>query len=125
MITNNREVEEVIAVKKIEAIIQPGKLPEVKEALAKIGVSGMTVCEVSGCGNQKGKKQVYRGLEYNISLLPKVKVEIVTADRYVDDVVDRIQQTCQTGEIGDGKIFIYPIDNVIRIRTGETGEQAL
>lgn len=111
--------------KKIEAIIRPNKLNEVKDALGKYGVKGMTVSEVAGCGLQKGHVGVYRGKEYSISLLPKVKMEIVVDDDVVDDVVDVIISNAQTGEIGDGKIFVYPIDQVYRIRTRDSGKFAL
>ncbi|GAB6158423.1 P-II family nitrogen regulator [Desulfotomaculum varum] len=110
---------------KIEAIIRPGKLEEVKEALNKLGIYGMTVSQVMGCGHQKGRTEVYRGAEYSINLLPKVKVEIITDDRWVDACVKAIVETARSGEIGDGKIFVYPVSNVIRIRTGEQGEAAI
>ncbi|GAB6179653.1 P-II family nitrogen regulator [Desulfotomaculum defluvii] len=111
--------------KKIEAIIRPSKLEDVKEALAEYGVKGMTVTQVMGCGKQKGRVNVYRGQEYTINLLPKVKLEIILRNSLVDEVVDLIVQTAKTGEVGDGKIFIYPVENAIRIRTGETGDEAL
>ena len=111
--------------KKIEAIIRPNKLNDIKEGLAKYGVKGMTVSEVLGCGLQKGHVGIYRGKEYSITLLPKVKVEIVVNDDVVDEVVDIILDTAQTGEIGDGKIFVLPIDAVYRIRTRESGKKAL
>ncbi|MBC9784170.1 P-II family nitrogen regulator [Heliobacillus mobilis] len=111
--------------KKIEAIIRPTKLDEVKEALNKVGVRGMTVTQVAGCGLQKGKKGFYRGSEYAIDLLPKVKIEVVVSDAVVAELVDVISQQVRTGEIGDGKIFVYPVEDVIRIRTGETGDVAL
>ncbi|CCO08041.1 P-II family nitrogen regulator [Desulforamulus hydrothermalis] len=110
---------------KIEAIIRPGKLEEVKEALNKLGIHGMTVCQVMGCGHQKGRTEVYRGAEYSINLLPKVKVEIIIDDRWADACVKAIAETARSGEIGDGKIFVYPVSNVIRIRTGEQGEAAI
>lgn len=110
---------------KIECIIRPGKLEDVKEALGKFGIQGMTVTQVIGCGLQKGRKEVYRGTEYSINLLPKVKVEIVVADKYVEEIVDLITRAARTGEIGDGKIFTYKVDNAIRIRTGESGESAI
>lgn len=111
--------------KKIEAIIRPNKLNDIKEGLAKYGVKGMTVSEVLGCGLQKGHVGIYRGKEYSITLLPKVKVEIVVNDDVVDEVVDIILDTAQTGEIGDGKIFVLPVDAVYRIRTRESGKKAL
>lgn len=111
--------------KKIEAIIRPSKLDDIKEALNRFGIHGLTVSEVIGCGHQKGRTEVYRGTEYSINLLPKVKVEIVIRDKWVDEVVQTIIQEARTGEIGDGKIFIYPVENALRIRTGESGEDAL
>lgn len=110
---------------KIECIIRPGKLEDVKEALGRFGIQGMTVTQVIGCGLQKGRKEVYRGTEYSINLLPKVKVEIVVADKHVEEIVDIIVKAARTGEIGDGKIFTYKIDNAVRIRTGESGESAI
>lgn len=110
---------------KIECILRPGKLEDVKDALNRYGIHGMTVTQVIGCGLQKGRKEVYRGTEYSINLLPKVKLEIVTKDEDVDEVVKIISQAARSGEIGDGKIFTYKIDNAIRIRTGETGEAAI
>ncbi len=111
--------------KKIEAVIRPEKLEDVKDALGKYGIKGMTVTQVVGCGLQKGRTEVYRGTEYSINLLPKIKIEIVIKDHRVEDVVDIISKTAQTGAIGDGKIFIYPVENAIRIRTGESGDEAL
>ncbi len=111
--------------KKIEAIIRPGKLDEVKDALGKSGINGLTVSQVIGCGNQKGHTQVYRGVEYDIYLLPKVKIELVVADHKLDSVIGIITEVGRTGEIGDGKIFVSPVENAIRIRTGEIGEDAL
>ncbi len=111
--------------KRIEAIIKPFKLDEVKEALAQIGIKGMTVCEVKGFGRQKGHTELYRGAEYVVDFLPKVKLEIVVGNDRVNDVVDAIKRTANTGRIGDGKIFVMPLDQVIRIRTGETGEDAI
>ncbi|WXJ78144.1 Nitrogen regulatory protein P-II [Moorella thermoacetica] len=110
---------------KIEAIIRPEKFEAVKEALGRYGVHGMTVTHTLGCGQQKGKTEVYRGTAYTIDLLPKVKVEIVLEDRYVDDVVAIIAREARTGNIGDGKIFISPVEDAIRIRTGERGAQAI
>jgi nitrogen regulatory protein P-II 1 len=111
--------------KRIEAIIRPNKLNDVKDALAKYGVKGMTVSEVAGCGLQKGHVGIYRGKEYNISLLPKVRMVIVVEDDVVEDVVDVIITGAQTGKIGDGKIFVSTIDEVYRIRTRESGKSAL
>lgn len=111
--------------KKIEAVIRPAKLEEVKEALGRFGIHGMTVSQVLGCGLQRGRVSVYRGHEYSINLLPKVKVEIVIKDAWVDDVVRIISETARTGEIGDGKIFIYPVESAHRIRTGEAGDDAI
>ncbi|MEW6067895.1 MAG: P-II family nitrogen regulator [Nitrospirota bacterium] len=111
--------------KKIESIIKPIKLDEVKKALNEIGVQGMTVTEVRGFGNQKGHVEVYRGTEYEVRFLPKIKVEVVVADSMVDKVVSTIIDKAKTGDIGDGKIFICSIEDVIRIRTGEHGEAAI
>jgi len=111
--------------KKIEAIIRPARLDEVKEALGLIGIRGMTVSQVIGCGMQKGHTSVYRGQEYTINLLDKIKVEIVVEDKFVDQVVNRILKAAKTGEIGDGKIFICPVEKAVRIRTGESGEEAI
>ena len=111
--------------KKIEAIIRPSKLDEIKDALGLFGIHGMTVTEVIGCGLQKGKKEVYRGTEYTIDLLPKVKIEIVIRDKWVDEVIRIFINTARTGEIGDGKIFVYAVENAVRIRTGEAGEEAI
>ncbi len=111
--------------KKVEAIIRPSKFNEVKEALELIGIRGMTVAQVTGCGIQKGHTSVYRGQEYTINLLEKVKIEIVVEDKFVDQVVNRIAVAARTGEIGDGKIFIYPVEKAVRIRTGESGEDAI
>jgi len=111
--------------KKIEAIIQPFKLEPVKEALQGLGVQGMTITEVKGFGRQKGIREVYRGLEYQVDFLPKVKIEVVTSDEKVQSVVNAIMANARTGRIGDGKIFIYPVGEVIRIRTGETGNAAI
>jgi nitrogen regulatory protein P-II 1 len=111
--------------KKIEAIIKPFKLDEVKNALTKIGVQGMTVTEVKGFGRQKGHTEVYRGAEYKIDFLPKVKLELITSEDIVTQVVETIERAAKTGKIGDGKIFISPVDEVIRIRTGERGKDAI
>ncbi len=111
--------------KKIEAIIKPFKLDDVKKALNDAGVQGMTVTEVKGFGRQKGHIEFYRGAEYDINFVPKIKVEIVLSDQMVDKVISIIQEKAKTGQIGDGKIFVYSIENVIRIRTGESGETAV
>ena len=111
--------------KKIEAIIKPFKLEEVKDALAEIGVVGMSVSEVKGFGRQKGHTEIYRGSEYTVDFLPKVKVETVVADGTVDDAIAAITKAAATGKIGDGKIFVQPIEQAVRIRTGESGEEAV
>jgi len=111
--------------KKIEAVIKPFKLDEVKEALQDAGVQGMTVLEAKGYGRQKGHSELYRGAEYVIDFLPKIKIEVVVPDDMVNSVVDAIQVAARTGKIGDGKIFISDVIDVIRIRTGETGAQAV
>ena len=110
--------------KKIEAIIKPFKLEEVKDALAEVGVVGMSVSEVKGFGRQKGHTEIYRGSEYTVDFLPKVKIETVVADGTVDDAIAAITKAAATGKIGDGKIFVQPIEQAIRIRTGESGEEA-
>jgi nitrogen regulatory protein P-II 1 len=110
---------------KLESIIRPEKLDAVKEALSKTGNPSMTVSEIRGCGLQRGWKEVYRGVESTINLLPKVKVEVVVKDEMADQVIQHICQAARTGEVGDGKIFIYPVANAVRIRTGETGESAI
>jgi len=111
--------------KKIEAVIKPFKLDEVKEALQDAGVQGMTVLEAKGYGRQKGHSELYRGAEYVIDFLPKIKIEVVVPDDMVNSVVDAIQAAARTGKIGDGKIFISDVIDVIRIRTGESGTQAV
>src|SRR5689334_11972276 len=111
--------------KKVEAIIKPFKLDEVKEALQAVGVQGITVTEVKGFGRQKGHTELYRGAEYVVDFLPKVKLEIVVTDELAPQVVDAIVKAAQTGRIGDGKVFVIPIDEVVRIRTGERGPDAL
>ncbi|HQS38047.1 MAG: transcriptional regulator [Methylotenera sp. 24-45-7] len=110
---------------KIEAIIKPFKLDDVREALSDIGVNGLTVTEVKGFGRQKGHTELYRGAEYVVDFLPKIKVELVVADGVVDTAVEAIIKAAHTGKIGDGKIFVSPVTQVIRIRTGETGEEAV
>jgi nitrogen regulatory protein P-II 1 len=111
--------------KKIEAIIGPFKLEEVKEALKAIGVDGLTVTEVRGHGRQKGHKEIYRGMEYEVDLLPKVKIETVVPDARVEEVTQALAAAARTGKIGDGKIFVYDVLDAIRIRNGDTGEAAL
>lgn len=111
--------------KKIEAIIKPFKLDEVKEALHEVGLSGITVIEAKGFGRQKGHTELYRGAEYVVDFLPKVKIEIILSDDLVERAVEAIQQAAKTGRIGDGKIFISNIEEAIRIRTGETGDDAI
>ncbi|MDA7823016.1 P-II family nitrogen regulator [Opitutales bacterium] len=111
--------------KLIKAVIKPFKLEEVKDALSEIGVEGMTVSEVKGFGRQKGHTEIYRGSEYTVDFLPKVKIEIGVADDLTDKVVDAIVGAAQTGKIGDGKIFILPMEECVRIRTGEKGDEAL
>ncbi len=111
--------------KKIEAIIKPFKLDEVKNALTKIGVQGMTITEVKGFGRQKGHTEVYRGAEYTIDFLPKVKIELITPDDIIPQIIETLERAAKTGKIGDGKIFISPVEEVIRIRTGERGRDAI
>lgn len=111
--------------KKIEAIIKPFKLEEVKDALTEIGIYGMTVTEVRGYGRQKGQKESYRGAEYTVEFVPKTKIEVAVADNLADKVVETILRTAKTGSIGDGKIFVTALGDVVRIRTGESGELAL
>jgi nitrogen regulatory protein P-II 1 len=111
--------------KKVEAIIKPFKLDDVKEALNEIGIQGITVTEVKGYGRQKGHTELYRGAEYVVDFLPKVKIEIIVSDPQVPKVVDAIEKSAKTGRIGDGKIFVMSIEDVLRIRTGERGEDAI
>ncbi|WP_034996399.1 P-II family nitrogen regulator [Beijerinckia mobilis] len=111
--------------KKIEAVIKPFKLDEVKDALHAVGISGLTVTEAKGFGRQKGHTELYRGAEYIVDFLPKVKVEVVVPDSLIDSAVEAIRKAARTGRIGDGKIFISPIEDVVRIRTGETGLDAI
>lgn len=111
--------------KKVEAIIKPFKLEDVKEALAALGIEGMTVAEVKGFGRQKGHKEIYRGAEYVVDFLPKIKIEVVVEAEKVDQIVAAIQQAARTGKIGDGKIFVLPVEEAVRIRTGETGSDAI
>ena len=111
--------------KKIEAIIKPFKLDEVREALSEVGVTGLTVTEVKGFGRQKGHTELYRGAEYVVDFLPKIKLEIVVPDSVVDTAIEAIIKAARTGKIGDGKVFVFDLQQVIRIRTGESGEEAL
>ena len=111
--------------KKIEAIIKPFKLDDVKEALTELGVHGMTITEVKGFGRQKGQTEMYRGSEYQIEFLPKIKLEIITTDKMVQRITGAIIDHAKTGEVGDGKIFIIPLEETLRIRTGESGEDAI
>jgi len=111
--------------KKIEAIIKPFKLDEVKEGLSAIGVQGLTVSEIKGFGRQKGHTELYRGAEYVVDFLPKVKLEIIASDEKVSDIVAAIEKSAKTGRIGDGKIFVMPVEEVVRIRTGERGPDAI
>ncbi|MDZ7696444.1 MAG: P-II family nitrogen regulator [Deltaproteobacteria bacterium] len=111
--------------KKIEAILKPFKLDEVKDGLSAMGVKGLTVSEVKGFGRQRGHKEVYRGAEYQVDFVPKIKIEVVMEAALVPDAVKIIQEKARTGQIGDGKIFIFPVEDVIRIRTGETGREAI
>ena len=111
--------------KKIEAIIKPFKLDDVREALAEVGITGMTVSEVKGFGRQKGHTELYRGAEYVVDFLPKVKVEVAIGDDVVDQAIEAISKAANTGKIGDGKIFVLPLEQAVRIRTGETGDEAI
>lgn len=111
--------------KKVEAIIKPFKLDDVKEALNEIGIQGMTITEVKGYGRQKGHKEIYRGAEYVVDFVPKIKIEIIVSKDRADEVVETICTAANTGKIGDGKIFILPVDQVVRVRTGEKGTDAL
>ena len=111
--------------KKIEAIIKPFKLDDVKEALNAIGIKGMTVSEVKGYGRQKGHKEIYRGAEYIVDFIPKIKLEIIVEASLVDEIVETIRNAANTGKIGDGKIFVLPVEEVVRVRTGEKGKEAI
>jgi nitrogen regulatory protein PII len=111
--------------KKVEAVVKPFKLDDVREALSEIGITGMTVTEVKGFGRQKGHTELYRGAEYVVDFLPKVRIDVVVPEDQVDPVVDAITNSAQTGKIGDGKIFVSPVEKVVRIRTGETNQDAL
>jgi nitrogen regulatory protein P-II 1 len=121
----HRDTKRRNTMKKIEAIIKPFKLDEVKDALNAIGIQGMTVTEVKGFGRQKGHVELYRGAEYDISFVPKVKIEAVVADAMVGKAIQTIEQKAKTGKIGDGKIFVSSLEQIIRIRTGETGDAAI
>ena len=111
--------------KKIEAIIKPFKLDDVKEALNEIGIQGMTISEVKGYGRQKGHKEIYRGAEYVVDFIPKIKIEVIVESARVDQVVEMIRTSANTGKLGDGKIFVIPVEQVIRVRTGERGKDAI
>lgn len=111
--------------KKIEAIIKPFKLDEVKEALNEIGIQGMTILEVKGYGRQKGHKEIYRGAEYVVDFIPKIKIEVVVDDRMVDPVIEQVRMAANTGKLGDGKIFVFPVEQAIRVRTGERDGDAI
>jgi nitrogen regulatory protein P-II 1 len=111
--------------KKIEAVIKPFKLDDVKEALNEIGIQGMTISEVKGYGRQKGHKEIYRGAEYVVDFIPKIKIEVVIDADQADQVVDKIREAANTGKIGDGKIFVLPVEQAVRVRTGETGIDAI
>lgn len=111
--------------KKIEAIIKPFKLDDVREALNELGLQGMTITEVKGYGRQKGHKEIYRGAEYLVDFIPKIKLEVVVSDERVQEVAEAVRNAANTGKIGDGKIFVLPVEECVRIRTGERGEQAL
>jgi nitrogen regulatory protein P-II 1 len=113
------------AMKKIEAIIKPFKLDQVKEGLGQLGITGMTVSEIKGFGRQKGHREIYRGAEYNVDFVPKVKIDIVVSSDMVDQAIAVIIENAGTGQIGDGKIFVLPVEKVVRIRTGETGKEAI
>jgi nitrogen regulatory protein PII len=124
-IVNQTRAANLSAMKKLEAIIKPFKLEEVKEALAELGIEGMTVTEVKGFGRQKGHTEIYRGSEYTVDFLPKVKVEVVLADEMVDKAVSVVVGAAKTGKIGDGKVFVLPVEHAVRIRTEEIGEKAV
>ena len=125
LLRNRLAAQGNVHVKKIEAIIKPFKLDEVKEALHEVGVSGITVTEAKGFGRQKGHTELYRGAEYVVDFLPKVKLEAAVKDEQLDQVIEAIEKSASTGKIGDGKIFVFDVEQVIRIRTGETGTDAL
>ena len=119
------KTEKEETVKKIEAIIKPFKLDEVKEALSEAGITGMTISEVKGFGRQKGHTELYRGAEYVVDFIPKIKVEVVVPDSLVEKAIETIMESARTGKIGDGKIFVSPVEDAVRIRTGERGESAI
>ncbi len=120
-----RESERRIRMKKIEAIIKPFKLDDVKEALNEIGIQGMTISEVKGYGRQKGHKEIYRGAEYVVDFIPKIKIEVVVPAEMANQVVEKIRQAANTGKLGDGKIFVFSVEEAIRVRTGEKGKDAI
>jgi nitrogen regulatory protein PII len=120
-----RRKERIEKMKLVMAVIKPFKLENVREALTPLGVEGMTISEVKGLGRQKGQAEIYRGAEYTVNFLPKVKIEVAVKDDVVDDVVEAIIKSAETGKIGDGKIFVYSLDKAVRIRTGETDAEAL
>src|SRR5262252_3948410 len=122
---NERRPAEEIVMKKIESIVKPFKLDEVREALSEVGVTGLTVTEVKGFGRQKGHTELYRGAEYVVDFLPKVKIEVVVPDNQVEPAIEAIVKSARTGKIGDGKIFVTSVEHVVRIRTGETNEAAV
>ena len=124
-VESGRSSASLLHMKKLEAIIKPFKLEEVKEALAELGIEGMTVTEVKGFGRQKGHTEIYRGSEYTVDFLPKVKVEVVLADEMVDKAVSVVVSAAKTGKIGDGKVFVLPVEHAVRIRTEEIGEKAV
>ena len=124
-VENLYELELGGIMKKIEAVIKPFKLDEVKNVLSKIGVQGMTVTEVKGFGRQRGHTEVYRGAEYKIDFLPKIKIELIAPDEMVSQIIENLERAAKTGKIGDGKIFLSPVEEVIRIRTGERGKDAI
>lgn len=111
--------------KKVEAIIKPFKLDDVKEALNEIGIQGMTITEVKGYGRQKGHKEIYRGAEYVVDFIPKIKIEIIVESDILEKVIDTIRKAANTGKLGDGKIFVFPVEQAIRVRTGEMGKNAI
>ena len=111
--------------KKVEIITRPFKLDEVKESLTKLGIKGMTVTDVKGFGRQRGHKEVYRGAEYQVDFMPKVKIEVVIEETLLSEVLRAVQEAARTGKVGDGKIFVFPVDDVVRIRTGESGREAI
>jgi nitrogen regulatory protein P-II 1 len=125
IVPSNQDAAEAIVMKKVEAIVKPFKLDEVKDALAEVGIQGMTVTEVKGFGRTGGKKEVYRGSAYVVDFVPKVKIEVVVPDGLVHQVLEAVEKSAKTGRIGDGKIFVVPVEEAVRIRTGERGEEAI